>query len=279
MISLKFCPSCGKKTFESKNNTLLECKNCNFRWFVNPKPTTNVIFLDKNNQILLAKRKFEPKSSLWGLVGGFVDTQETVEKALIREIEEETSLKITRERLQYFCSKTDDYDFENLQYKTLSIVFCCVLSSTEITNLKPNDDVFEFKFFEKENIPYSQIAFESTKQLLLDYFVGIENTKTQVKTDFLEQIRQKIDLTDQQILYKLSYRKLLEKMVAEYKKFNKLQIIQPNRYFEIQKKLINLAKEHNLSTNFVLNIWEIIHQDSVQFQTKFLEKIRNNKHK
>jgi len=268
MQNLKFCPKCGQPKLKQKNKTLLNCQNCDFNWFINPKPTVNVIFLDQNERVLLAKRAFEPKKNFWGLIGGFIDTEETLENALLREIEEETGLKIESQRLLYFDSDFDKYEFENLEYQTLGMIFYCILSQKEIKEMKPNDDALEFKFFDKENLPYDQIAFKSLQKALQKYFV--QNQKANFDEEYLQRIRQKIDFVDQKILANLKYRTLLEKLVAEYKKTKNLQVLQPKRWQEIQEKLVILAGEYNLSKDFVLKIWEIIHQNSLSSQKQVL---------
>ena len=61
------------------------------------KKNTNVVaaVIKKNNLFLLANRSFEKNSAgIWEFPGGKVEEKETFVSALIREIEEELSLKI-----------------------------------------------------------------------------------------------------------------------------------------------------------------------------------------
>lgn len=57
-----------------------------------PKITVDGIII-KDDEILLIKRKNEPFKDKWALPGGFVEYNETVEDAVIREIFEETGLQ------------------------------------------------------------------------------------------------------------------------------------------------------------------------------------------
>ena len=55
-----------------------------------------------NGSILLVQRGKEPLKGFWGLPGGGVELGETVEEALVREVHEETGLRIQVERFLYY---------------------------------------------------------------------------------------------------------------------------------------------------------------------------------
>jgi ADP-ribose pyrophosphatase YjhB (NUDIX family) len=58
-----------------------------------PLVAVSVALMDGDGRILLVRRRFEPGSGLWSIPGGLVELGETLRKAALRELEEETGLK------------------------------------------------------------------------------------------------------------------------------------------------------------------------------------------
>lgn len=70
--------------------------------YAHPSVTVDLIALRFNKetkklQILLVKRKHWPDKGLWAMPGGFVDENETINHAVIRETEEETNVDLKNE--------------------------------------------------------------------------------------------------------------------------------------------------------------------------------------
>ena len=83
----KYCPNCGKEVW--------------------PQLATAVIVLvHKGDEVLLVHAK-NFKSDFYGLIAGFVETGETLEEAVHREIREETGITVTN--LKYFGSQPWPY--------------------------------------------------------------------------------------------------------------------------------------------------------------------------
>ena len=72
-------------------------------------------FLENKGEILLLQRRNEKsQGGRWGPPAGKIDAGETAEQALVREIEEETELKIPESSLKFFDKvyvRYPDYDF------------------------------------------------------------------------------------------------------------------------------------------------------------------------
>jgi 8-oxo-dGTP diphosphatase len=113
-----------------------------------------VVFRKQNNasEILLIKRKNEPFRDTWALPGGFVDEGEDLEDAAIRELEEETSVKINRaEQLKAFGKPGRDP-----RHHTVSIAFLAFVP--ENTTAVAADDAKEIGWFTIDDLP--ALAFD-----------------------------------------------------------------------------------------------------------------------
>ncbi|MDD3754030.1 MAG: NUDIX hydrolase [Methanobacterium sp.] len=59
-----------------------------------PLLTVDAVITDENGKIILIRRKNTPFQGSWALPGGFVEYGETVERAVLREVKEETGILI-----------------------------------------------------------------------------------------------------------------------------------------------------------------------------------------
>ena len=164
LMEYSFCPKCGNKS-EKKSHNLLICPNCSYNFYINPAPTNAIIIENDKGEILLAKRKFEPKKGFLDLPGGFIEVGESAEESSIREAKEELGVDITN--VKYFSSYPDEYLYQGVLIKTLGLTLTALIEGDQV--IKPTDDVEEAIFFKKDQIPFDKIAFESIKKGLRDY--------------------------------------------------------------------------------------------------------------
>ena len=123
--------------------------------YQSPKTTVDAIIIESNAQIVLIKRKNPPFQDYWGLPGGFVDLGERVEDAVLREVKEETGLKVKIIKLAgvYSDPKRDP------RGHTITIVYLCKRDE-QGDYLKGGDDAKDAKVFKREEIKKMQLAFD-----------------------------------------------------------------------------------------------------------------------
>ena len=135
-----------------------------------PRPalTVDAIVVQKhqnNWQILLIERGIEPYKGKWALPGGFVNMDELLEDACIRELQEETGLKIEKmTQLKAFDAINRDP-----RHRTISVVFYSVLENDQ--KIKAGDDAQKADWFSIEKLP--DLAFDHAEIISLFIERGI----------------------------------------------------------------------------------------------------------
>jgi chorismate mutase len=98
----------------------------------------------------------------------------------------------------------------------------------------------------------------------------------------LEELRDKIDSKDAEILNLLSERMKIAREIGQYKKENNMTILQMERWNEIFTTRLRSGLNMELTGDFIVKLFEIIHQESIHQQTQVMnsqsveEKTGNN---
>ncbi|MBN1974446.1 MAG: NUDIX hydrolase [Sedimentisphaerales bacterium] len=108
----------------------------------------------ENTALLLIKRKNDPYKGKWAFPGGFVDMDEELEDAAIRELAEETSLKgVHLEQMHTFGKVGRDP-----RGRQITIAFMG-FTDEKNANIKAGDDAAQARWFDIENLP-QEMAFD-----------------------------------------------------------------------------------------------------------------------
>lgn len=92
----RFCGRCGSAMRRSENGLSKICLKCGNEIFPSVAPCV-IVLIKKGEEVLLVRAK-SFRGNHFGLVAGFVETGETLEECVAREVKEETSLEITNIR-------------------------------------------------------------------------------------------------------------------------------------------------------------------------------------
>jgi bifunctional NMN adenylyltransferase/nudix hydrolase len=132
----------------------------------------NVIF--QCGHVLMVKRRSEPGKGLWALPGGFLNaaTDHSLEDAAIRELKEETKIKIPVPVLKGSIKGNKVFDAINrsARGRTITHAFHYVLPDGELPKVRGADDAEKAVW-----IPISQVNREECFEdhyLIIQHFVG-----------------------------------------------------------------------------------------------------------
>lgn len=146
-------------------------QNYKERWSAAPYPPTFVTVdavVIQSGHVLLVRRGHSPGKGLWALPGGFVGQDETCKEACLRELLEETSIKVPGPILSRNIkgSQVFDHPGRSMRGRTITIAFHIKLDDPhELPKVKGGDDA-ELAAW----IPLSQFKEEMRNQLFEDHW-------------------------------------------------------------------------------------------------------------
>ena len=88
----------------------------------------------------------------------------------------------------------------------------------------------------------------------------------------IDQLRAKIDIIDENILYALASRMNISRQIGEYKKSNNIAILQTSRWDAVLAKVVEKGQEWGLSEKFLTAVFNAIHEASVEEQNKIISE-------
>ena len=136
----RFCSACGTP-MEQQTPIMKKCPECGNEMYP-PVSTAIIVLIRKGKEILLVHaRNF--RGTFHGLVAGFLETGETLEQCVEREVMEETGLRV--KNITYFGSQPWPYP------SGLMVGFIADYESGEIK--LQADELSSGAFYSKDNLP------------------------------------------------------------------------------------------------------------------------------
>ncbi len=159
----RFCPRCGHQLERRLVGDRLRpvCPRCGFIVYVNPTPAAGTLVED-NGHVLLIRRGVPPRQGYWAFPAGYVEADESVEEAAIRETREETGLEVALDALW------NVYSFEDATHQrgVLILYRAHVIGGS----LQPGDDAMDARWFAPHELPpETDIAFRTHREALREW--------------------------------------------------------------------------------------------------------------
>ncbi len=175
---LRYCSRCGKPLapalLPEENRERLACANCGFIAYVNPRLVVTTIPVTDAGEAILLRRGIEPGRGWWAQPGGFLEVDETVHQAAVRETLEETGLLVTPGELVGLYSR--------LEAAVVTVAFEASISGG---TARTTPEALEVRGFAPDAIPWGEIAFKTSFFAIRDW-VRLRAPATAVPADFRE---------------------------------------------------------------------------------------------
>ena len=152
-------------SMKSHEPSRLICSQCAFVFYLDPKLVACSI-VEMDDRIVLLKRSIEPQKGKWVMPGGYVDRWEEVRSAAIRETEEECGLRTRIKNLHGVYS-----------YPGRLAVVVVYLAEVLSGHLKAAEESEDVGLYLPDEIPWNDLAFQSTMDALEDYCKRVRKVK------------------------------------------------------------------------------------------------------
>ncbi len=144
------------------------------RWTAEAYLTADaVVVVDKH--VLLVRRGGNVGHGQWALPGGFVDKGERFYLACLRELQEETGLKMLGSTMKQACKTQQifDHPLRSARGRLITMAYFFDLGHMRLPEVKGADDAMEAKWIPLSELPKLEDQLFEDHAAILDKFVGV----------------------------------------------------------------------------------------------------------
>jgi ADP-ribose pyrophosphatase YjhB (NUDIX family) len=160
--SLNYCTRCGGGLrfgpIEGEDRDRLACEACGHVAYVNPRLVVTTIPVTDAGEVVLLRRGIEPGLGSWAQPGGFLEVDETVTEAAVRETLEETGLVVRPGEIVGLYTRLE-----------AAVVVIAFEAAVVGGSFRLNQEALEIRTFSPDAIPWQGIAFKTTHWALRDW--------------------------------------------------------------------------------------------------------------
>jgi ADP-ribose pyrophosphatase YjhB (NUDIX family) len=160
--AINYCSVCGArislKELPGDNLPRHVCDACETVHYRNPKLVVGAMPIWED-QVLLCRRAIEPRYGKWTLPAGFMENNESIAAAAIRETLEEACARITLGDVSTMISLPHISQVHVIYHATLLDL-----------DFAAGEETLELRLFGEQEIPWEEIAFRTVRVTLEHYF-------------------------------------------------------------------------------------------------------------
>ena len=160
--TLRHCSRCGARLamadLPEESRERLACETCGFIAYANPRLVVTTIPVTDDGEVILLRRGIEPGRGWWAQPGGFLEVDETVAQAAVRETLEETGLLVVPGEIVGLYSR--------LEAAVVVVAFEASVAGGEV---RTTPEALEVRTFTPGAIPWGEIAFKTSFHAIRDW--------------------------------------------------------------------------------------------------------------
>jgi bifunctional NMN adenylyltransferase/nudix hydrolase len=143
----------NKEEFDNLKNEYDHIQDYRKGWANSPHPpifnTVDAVVV-QSGHVLLIRRRHAPGKGLWALPGGFVNQHERINDAVVRELKEETKIKVPepvlRSKVEAEVMKVFDDPKRSLRGRTITFAYYIELPPGPLPRVRGSDDADKAKW-------------------------------------------------------------------------------------------------------------------------------------
>jgi chorismate mutase len=120
-----------------------------------------------------------------------------------------------------------------------------------------------------------QLSIHQFKSLLNNLIIS--KTEENVLPEKINILRKEIDEIDNKLIELLSERINVSTKIAQIKKESNISVLQVNRWKKLLSDRIEYSNTKGISEEFIKEIFELIHEESVRVQDEIIKKTKKNR--
>jgi ADP-ribose pyrophosphatase YjhB (NUDIX family) len=161
---LRHCSRCGallvKQWIAADGRHRLACAACGHIHYQNPRVLVTCL-VEWKDSVLLCKRADPPAEGRWTPPAGFVEMDETLEQAAVRETCEETGIELDPAALHLQIVSSVPW---------MSEIYIGFRAMVVDPRIRIGPESTEARFFEEKDVPWERLAFKETIGYLQLFF-------------------------------------------------------------------------------------------------------------